>query len=440
MTPEARLRKAIETQTTGTIRIPAGVIEIKSELKLRPDAHDLEIVSDGALLKADETFRGRAIFVVEGGKRIHFHDFSMDGNRVTLGAKPLEMVPPENALRNYYTNNGILADQVEGLEIDGVRFSEFAGFPVLVSRSSKVRIHSALMEDSGGHNAKGRNNLTGGILIEEGTSDFEVRDSIFRRILGNALWTHSLATSARLKDGAFTGNRFETIGRDAIQVGHATNVKVDKNQGTAIGYPVETVDVENGGTPVAIDTAGNVDHTEYTRNHFEEINGKCFDLDGFHDGAVRENECINRKAPQDYVYGHFGIVMNNTDPGVRPENVVIEGNTIDTAKYGAVFVMGRNNRVVNNRFLHINTSQCPDTKQFACTFQGLDPHLLQSGIYLGRGVARMEETRDNVIEGNTVTGHGMRSNCVVFAKDVSAGANRVEGNRCEDFVIERTRR
>jgi len=136
--------------------------------------------------------------------------------------------------------------------------------------------------------------LVNTILIEEGARDFEVRASAFRRIRGNALWTHSLYTSPRSEDGRLLENHFDSIGRDAIQVGHATRVRVEGNTGVRIGFPSEIVDAEHAGTPVGIDTAGNVDHTEYVRNRFEEINGKCIDLDGFHDGVVRENICINK--------------------------------------------------------------------------------------------------------------------------------------------------
>jgi hypothetical protein len=54
------------------------------------------------------------------------------------------------------------------------------------------------------------------------------------------------------------------------------------------------VDVEGGGIPVAIDTAGNVDQTVYAGNRFEEVNGKCIDLDCFHHGEVSHNSCVNR--------------------------------------------------------------------------------------------------------------------------------------------------
>ncbi len=434
-TQEAKLRKTLSTQITGVVQLPPGVTEITSELTLAPGAHDLEIVGSGSILKADETFRGRAVIVAEDVQRIHFRDFSLDGNRSVL-QKPLDMAPPENAFRNYYASNGILADRVEGIEISKVRLSNVVGFPILVSRSSKVRIHDILVEDSGSLNLKKRNNLSGGVLIEEGTSDFEVRDSTFRRILGNGLWTHSLATSLRLKDGLFTRNHFDTIARDAIEIGHATRVKVDSNTGQSIGYPVDAVDVENGGTPVGIDTAGNVDQSEYTRNSFDEINGKCFDLDGFHDGRVTDNRCFNRKLPVDYVFGHFGIVMNNTDPQVRAENVLIQGNVIDGTKYGALFLMGRGHRILDNQFFHINKAECNENKQFLCIYKNDEPNMLDAGIYLGTGVARREKTVGNVIRGNTISGHKMKTRCITAGPGVSLAANKVSGNVCSDYAME----
>src|SRR5258706_5535379 len=60
MSPEARLRKTLTTQTTGVIRLPPGFVEISSELRLAPGAHDLEIVGSGTMLKATDEFKGRA--------------------------------------------------------------------------------------------------------------------------------------------------------------------------------------------------------------------------------------------------------------------------------------------------------------------------------------------------------------------------------------------
>jgi Right handed beta helix region len=434
---EKRLRKTLATQVTGTIQLPSGVIELSSELTLAPGAHDLEIIGPSTLLKAADDFQGRALIAGESARHIALRGFSLQGSQTTM-LKPQNMAPPENAFRIYYKNNGVLFDQVDGLEITELHFRSIAGFSILASRSSGIRITRARVEDSGSHNAAGRNNTTGGIVIEEGSSDFEVRDCTLLRIGGNGVWTHSLFTSPRLHDGVIANNRFDTIGRDAIEVGHATRVRVEDNSGAHIGFPVDVVDVENGGTPVTVDTAGNVDQSLYARNKFEDVNGKCIDLDGFHDGAVRENQCVSRQPAASYPSGHFGIVMNNTDPNTQPVNVEILNNTIDGTKFGALFLMGSNNRVTGNTFLHINTSECNESAaQFGCVYKADEPKMLESGIYLGRGVARMVETRGNVIRGNKISGHKMKSRCIATGPGVSLSVNIIDGNKCEDYSTAR---
>lgn len=433
-TPESRLRATLAAQTTGVIHLPAAVIEVSSELRLAQDAHDLEIVGAGTLFKVANDFKGRAVFVAEGARGIRFRDFSIDGNRVAFD-QPREMAPPENAFRIFYSNNGILLDRVEGVEISQVRFSAIPCFAVIASRSSGIRIKGVLVEDSGTRNAKQRNNTTGGIVIEEGSFDFEVRDSRFARIRGNALWTHSLYTSPRLRDGFFARNRFDEIGRDAIEVGAGSRVRVEDNTGGHIGYPPEAVDVENLGTPVAMDTAGNVDHSTYARNTFEEVDGECIDLDGFHDGSILENKCTNRGSPESYPYGHFGIVMNNTDPNVRSQNIEIRGNTIDGTKFGGLFLMGSGHQVTGNSFLHLNTAGCNENaKRFGCIYKQDEPKMLESGIYLSQGVARLEPVRRNVIRRNRISGHKMGSRCIAAGPGVKLGENSIGANACEDYT------
>ena len=78
--------------------------------------------------------------------------------------------------------------------------------------------------------------------------------------------------------------------------------------------------------PAAIDTAGNVDHSTYTGNRFSEINGKCIDLDGFHDGEVTRNVCTGQR--------NFGIVMNNSNPDMESSGITIADNVIDGGQYG----------------------------------------------------------------------------------------------------------
>ena len=429
--PEQILRKALQSQTVGTIHLPPGSIVISEPLRVSAFAHDLEIQGDGGsnIVAADD-FKGQALLIVENAKNVTLTDFSIDGNRDHL-AKPFEMAPPENAFRIWYPLNGILFDQVEGLRIERVAISNVVHFPVLVSRSSGVRILEMQVTNSGALNAKGRNNLSGGILIEEGTSDFEVKKSTFKNIRGNALWTHSLFTTPQLSMGAFVENTFEAIGRDAIQIGHAKQVIVERNNGRDIGYPFEIVDVENGGTPVGIDTAGNVENSQYVSNHFDEVNGKCLDLDGFHNGVVAGNSCTNRHTAADYPNGHFGIVMNNSNPDAHSSNIQLTGNFIDGAKYGGLFVIGSGNRIVENRFENLNLARCNDSSP-KCIYKADEPDMLQSGIYLGQGGARKEEAKNNIIRENTVTGYKIAKHCIYVAPQAVGSANAIDHNNCKD--------
>jgi len=430
LSKEARLRNTLASQTTGIIRLPQGEVEVSSELTLAPGAHDLEIVGNETRLKAAANFKGRAILVLENAQRIHLHYLEIDGNRQIL-AKPLEMAPPENAFRVWYPDNGVLVNNVAGLQIERLHLANVVNFPILVSQSSNVRVWGSTVENSGSKNTRGRNNLSGGILFEEGSSNFEVTESTFQRILGNALWTHSNFHAPRQRDGVFTRNKFDTIGRDAIQVGHATRVRVEGNTGVDIGYPADIVDIENQGIPIGIDTAGNVDHSEYVGNTFEEVNGRCIDLDGFHDGTIRNNRCTNRKTAADYPYGSFAIAMNNTHPDTHSNNIEILSNMIDGSKFGGLFLMGSGNRVIGNRFVNLNLAACNEgARQFGCIYKPDEPDLLQSGIYLAAGASRPEPVRGNVIRGNEISGHGMKSRCIVFGPGTSRASNSIDSNIC----------
>ena len=114
---------------------------------------------------------------------------------------------------------------VDSLSIQNVRFREIAGFAVLVSRSRQMFDRSRAGGRQRLAQSAGRNNTTGGILLEEGTQDFRVTRCELRNIRGNGIWTHSLYTSPRNARGVFAENRFDTIGRDALQAGHATEMR-----------------------------------------------------------------------------------------------------------------------------------------------------------------------------------------------------------------------
>jgi hypothetical protein len=350
----------------------------------------------GRVLRAASDFQGRALLVVRGDG-VHIHDITIDGNRDALEQRtglPRYDVPFEKFTRA----NGILAAGVSGLRIDHASFRKIAGFAVLVSRSQDIAIDRVSVSDSGSRNAAGRNNTTGGILLEEGTADFRVCRSQFRNIRGNGVWTHSLYTSPRNVRGVFCLNSFGTLARDAVQVGHAVDVRVEGNRGTAIGFPADQIDSENLAVPVGIDTAGNVELSVYTNNTFDRVNGKCIDLDGFHDGEITGNTCLD--------LANWGIVMNNSNPDMQSRNIRISANRVDVTRFGGIFVIGSGHRIAANRLM--NLGQGP-------------------GIDLARGAARPDPARDNRIELNEISGG---QGCIAFERGVDPESNTIRGNTC----------
>jgi len=433
-TDEQQIRDRLKNPT-GVIELPSGVVEISSEIVLPSTAHDLEIrgAKSGTLVRVTPHFKGRAIFVLSGGANANFHDFEIVGSRGALTQATQGLAPDDVPFVRFTKNSGILAENTKNLTISHIKMREMAGFGILVSHSSQVKIDNISVEDSGSLNAKKRNNGTGGILLEESTTDFEITNCSLKNILGNGIWTHSLYTSPRNARGRIADNKVEYVGRDAFQVGHAISIHVENNTATAIGFPIDAVDMEHGAIPVALDTAGNTEKTYYTGNHFSEINGKCIDLDGFHDGEITNNSCENQLPPDAYKYGNYGIVMNNSNPDMESRNIVISRNTIDGAMFGGIFIIGTGNTVTHNRLFHINIAHCPELAALYGCFLGPDePDILRTGIYLGRGASRPDIARNNIVEDNFISGYGMGAHCLGVAPGVSLEKNRVNRNDCSD--------
>ena len=431
---------AVTIPSTGRVVLPTGVVTVESEIVIPAGAHDLVIAGSprGTTLRAGPKFQGRALIVCERARNVRFVGFAMDGMRDSHTEHP--GLPPSNVtFAKFYRYNGILVIGTEGLSIARVTFRRIWGFPILVNTSKHVRVEQIEVRDSGSKNEKGRNNTTGGVLFEEGTEDFEVRTSQFHYVLGNGVWTHSNYGSPRNARGLIAGNEFHEIGRDAIQVGHATEVKVEANTGTRIGYPFDAIDVETGATPVGVDTSGNVDKTVYTQNRFEEVNGKCIDLDGFHDGEVTFNTCVNKGKAADYPHGHFGIVVNNWNPDMKSEHILIADNTIDGAKFGGIFLIGSEHRLERNKLLNLNLAHCnEDAAKFGCVAIQGEPDVLQAGIYLGRIAAEWAQKRaaasvGHIIRDNTITGFHMKDRCILAAPGVKLTDSKLEENHCEDI-------
>ncbi len=411
------------------ISLPAGVLHLDGEWAVG-NAVELRGSPSGTVVRMEDGFNGPGALVV--GNDVYLHDFTIDGNRDALEVRA-GLPPSDVSFAKFTRGNGVYAVGVKGLRIDDVKFHDMAGFAVLASHARDVSLYRVRVTDSGGRNAAGRNNSTGGILIEEGTTDFRVTQCELLRIRGNGVWTHSLYTSPRNSRGSILRNRFEDIGRDAVQVGHAMDVRVEENVGARIGFPEDTVDIENRAIPVAVDTAGNVERSSYVRNRFEEIDGKCFDLDGFHDGEVRANECINRAAPEQYKFGNYGIVMNNSNPDMRTRNIRVVENRIEGPSFGGIFVIGTGNLIARNRLTGLNRAHCnEEAARFGCYYAPGEPEMLSSGIYLGKGAERLAPARDNTVEQNEITGFKMSGRCVARAPGIEKDWNTVRNNECRD--------
>jgi hypothetical protein len=417
------LAAALTRVTPGrVIQLPAGVVELRSEM-LVDGGTEVRGAPGGTTLRLTPGFTGRAAIVVRGDG-VRLSGFTIDGARDAVETRA-GLPPWDTPFARFTLANGVFAEGVSGLVVENVRFRSIAGFAVLASRARGVAIDRIEVTDSGSRNAAGRNNGTGGVLFEEGAADFRVTRSEFHNIRGNGVWTHSLYTSPRNARGLIAQNRFEAIGRDAIQVGHAIAVLVEDNAGRRIGFPVDAVDIEGRAIPVAIDTAGNVERSSYARNRFEEVNGKCIDLDGFHDGEVRGNSCVNRGGPAATPFGHFGIVMNNSNPDMRSQNIRVVENTIDGPLFGGVFVIGEGHLVARNRLLNLNAAHC-DT----CYYRADEPDMLRTGIYLGRGAERPAPARGNTIEDNEIGGYKMKDRCIGLAPGIAPGVNTIRNNDC----------
>lgn len=424
----------LSTVVSALVQLPAGETHLKRPLELPNGGVNVTLQGNprGSTLVIDSDFEGTAAIVAQGASGLTLTDFAIRGNRQDV--KSLWQLPPdEKPFTEYFTENGVVIRKSSHVTLHGIRFDHIKSFAVIVNASSDIMIDAVRVEDSGTLKPNGRNNTSGGILFEEGVSHFEVRNCEISRVTGNAIWTHSYASAPRSSDGWIHGNTVSEVARDAFQVGHATRIRVEDNTGSNLGFPAGYVDVETQAVAVALDTAGEVDQSAYARNHFTDVNGQCIDLDGFHDGSVTGNSCVNRKPIEIYPALHEGIVFGNNNPAGEPRNVVVTDNTIEGFAYGAVFLVGSDNRIENNSFLNVNRARCGSNPTPArCAYATEQPDLLRAGIYLGNRGGRPSNPKGNVIRANTISGFGIKAHCVAAAPGVSLAANKIESNICSD--------
>ena len=188
-------------------------------------------------------------------------------------------LPPAGTMfSRFIPNNGILAEGVTGLEITQVKATGIAGFAILVNAGHTVRIREVDITDSGGFNGQRRNNGTGGIALEEGTTDFEISRSVLGRIRGTGI------TMRSVERGRIFENEFIALARDAFQASQATAVAIENNSAAQMGYPIEEVE-----SPGAI----------------------CLRLERFSDGQVKDNTCSEAVLGAISVAGTHNVISGN---------------------------------------------------------------------------------------------------------------------------------
>jgi hypothetical protein len=166
------------------------------------------------------------------------------------------------------------------------------------------------------------------------------------------------------------------LARAAVELNHATAITIENNNGHMIGFPGEEVVIGGTVLPAAIVTSGSVDHTSIRNNTFDEIAGRCLSLDGFSDGEVIGNTCLD------------GL-------------------------FNGVLIRGTGNRIMSNHLTGLNTAKRDQ------------PESLRAGIYLAGGAS------GNTLDGNEISGFGMAQHCI---GGPAVDANKVLKNACSDGV------
>jgi len=432
--PEASLRAAFQ-RNSGRIQLPLGTTDLMAPLRLKPGAHDVEIVGDpgGSILRMAKDFEGKAVIVGTNVSNIHVTGFQIIGSRNALISNRY-LPRADQTFADYYDANGLLFTESHAIAIRNVALQNVKAFPVLISHCTDVSIEGVSIKDSGTLNTQGHSNTTGGVLLEEGTSRFSVKRCHIQNICGNAIWTHSNFRSPRNQDGTIEENEITGTPRDAIQVGHALRIRVVNNRGSRIGVPFDQVDTAALATPVALDSSGDVADSVYSGNRFTDVDGQCIDLDGFHDGEITDNSCINKGPLEAYPFLHTGIVFGNSFPDMQPGRVIVSRNVIQGFGYGGIFLIGENNRIIENKFIDINRNHCTGKAGVPrCNYALEEPGMLRSGIYLAGHAARPARTRANIIQHNFVSGFGAHQWCVAAGPGVSLAANDITQNNCVDL-------
>jgi hypothetical protein len=163
----------IDIPSTGVVELPAGETHLRWPVTIPKGSQHVTLRGNpkGSVLVLDAGFTGRAAIIAEGVSDLTLEGFAIQGNRTDQKSDwylPLK----EAAFADYYPDNGIVVRKSDQVVVRHVTFSRMRTFPLIVNASSNVTIDGVNIEDCGTLNRAGRNNTTGGILLEQGVAGF----------------------------------------------------------------------------------------------------------------------------------------------------------------------------------------------------------------------------------------------------------------------------
>ena len=165
------------------MQLPPGETHLDRPLEIPPHAKNLTLHGHptGSTLVMDPGFQGSAAIIVKGAFNVTISGFAIRGNRTELKS---DWYLPEHyeQFADFYSANGLVVRGSDRVVVRGVTLTSIRAFPILINASSRVLIESVDIRDCGTLNRAGRNNTTGGILLEEGVAAFQIRHANVSRI------------------------------------------------------------------------------------------------------------------------------------------------------------------------------------------------------------------------------------------------------------------
>src|SRR5437763_14594381 len=101
------------------VQLPSGVVDVRAEMAV-DEGTELVGAPSGTVLRVAPGFTGRAVIVVRGNG-VRLRDFTVDGNREAIEVRA-GLPPYDRPFARFTSGNGVLADGVEGLDVERVQF------------------------------------------------------------------------------------------------------------------------------------------------------------------------------------------------------------------------------------------------------------------------------------------------------------------------------